>query len=120
PEFNEAKLKEWNCLGCVLHDYLPIWVPYRYMNHKFHEDFPAPLNRLTLVGQGEIMAFVRVETEHRYQYTAPQPIKATFHSYYFPGWTLYIDGERAESRISPRFDGVISLNLPAGFHDITL
>ncbi len=55
----------------------------------------------------------------RYQVNAPQAIELRFRQFYFPGWAATIDGESAVLFPHQEF-GLLSLNVPAGEHIVTL
>ena len=53
------------------------------------------------------------------QLTADQPTTLIANTFYYPGWVATINGQPAD--LTPRdSDGLISLNLPSGTHDITI
>jgi hypothetical protein len=45
------------------------------------------------------------------------PITLRFHIRYFPGWTIRIDGSKADSMRTPEF-GFMEVNVPAGTHRV--
>jgi hypothetical protein len=50
---------------------------------------------------------------------SPQPYQAIFHTFYFPGWTAWVDGQTAP--IAPVTErGLIGVTMPAGSHHLRL
>jgi hypothetical protein len=49
----------------------------------------------------------------------PIPFRATYHTFYFPGWTVRVDGERVPV-VPTDQTGLISFEVPAGRHTVTV
>ncbi len=77
----------------------------------------APLQKFEFVnGQGEIEEDNVISAiQHLTQINAKQPSLICFHSFYFPGWHVFIDGQ--ETKIYPNNPyGVILFLVPQGEH----
>jgi hypothetical protein len=102
----------------------PIWgrnIPYG--NPPEHEQYVTdPLrlvvSRVDMARYGDIMRVEEIDTDTS-RVTLTQPHSVRFHQYYFPGWTAWVNGASAEIYPDDEF-GLITLELPAGEHNITL
>lgn len=67
---------------------LPIWVPKNILWGNKTDWLPITLVR----GQASINQITRTSIIHRYHITVKEPSDFIEHTYYFPGWTLFING----------------------------
>jgi hypothetical protein len=105
-------------------EYLPIWVqqvpresPLEPM-YRAGEDIErldqAYLPENTRV-ESAIYGFNRMELV----ITSAEPYQAVFHTFYFPGWVAWVDGQPAS--VTPVTErGLIGVAMPAGLHDLQL
>jgi hypothetical protein len=107
--------------GTSYKEYLPIWVEEAPTDSPLLPAYQAdqPLEAVerfdvtSLPPGGRVLeaeyGFNRVEIA----VSSPQPFRARFHTFYFPGWKATVNGERIE--VSPAGPlGLISLDVPAG------
>ena len=105
----------------IRHEYLPRWVvPRPYTSEALLRDGEKPP---PLVMSGEIEAAELVwrkpaAEEWVLNVTSPQASLA-FHTYYFPGWRAYVDGQPREVRPVENL-GYIGLDLDQGEHQVVL
>lgn len=93
-------------------DYLPttIWSDERPAN--------VPLERIE-VGQGTLDYHEYSSTKYDATVDSKEPTELVLHSFYYPGWTAYIDGQK--TIVNPNKPvGDISLDIPSGRHYIKL
>lgn len=99
-------------------EYLPRWVA------EAREEFFLPLDKpslptpslssadipnVTLGRQSPLDKVLRVETE--------KGMRLAFHTFYFPHWRIYVDGEAKEAYPSGRL-GLLTVDLPPGDHQV--
>ncbi|MCB0155155.1 MAG: hypothetical protein KDF65_10200, partial [Anaerolineae bacterium] len=105
-------------------EYLPIWVQQTpsespleplYQNQLPIERLdPAYLPPAASI-ESASYGFNRVEVI----IDAPEPTQVVFHTFYFPGWTAYLDGQPLP--VGPVTErGLIGLEMPAGSHRLLL
>jgi hypothetical protein len=58
-------------------------------------------------------------TRHVYLVTAPTAVTVMESTFYYPGWTVLIDGKETGTKPAPNF-GLISFQVPAGQHTLTV
>ncbi len=99
-------------------EYLPAWVkearkeiflPLAKPSVPMPILSPADIPSVTLGRQGPLDKVLSVETE--------KGMKLIFHTFYFPHWRIYIDGEKKEPYPSGRL-GLLTVDLPPGHHRI--
>jgi uncharacterized membrane protein len=92
-------------------EYVPRWVqvPLQYTG----VGLISPDSRLStrLVSSGS--------TRHVYSVSAPAAVTVMESTFYYPGWTVLIDGHETSITPAPNF-GLISFQVPAGQHTITV
>ncbi len=78
-------------------------------------NFTSPENRLEITsGQGEVLSFKNDrDLNFTYKVQVKAPLTVLFHTYYFPGWEVYINQKRVEKLIENPF-GLISFTIPQG------
>jgi len=100
-------------------EYVPIWVkadrsvvglPPRDLVPFEAEDLsPEEIPQVVLGRQGLLSSQMKV--------TSAQPLTLRFHTFYFPGWKVYMDGE--EAPIYPSGDlALLSVDVPSGEHEV--
>lgn len=91
--------------------FTPKWIqipPMAFPKHKFE----------ILKGEGEIEDYRQLNSiSHSATIDAVSPLLVCFHSFYYPGWKVFIDGKEGEIYPDNPF-GVILFVLPAGEHDV--
>jgi hypothetical protein len=104
--------------GTSYDEFKPIWgerIPY---------DVPADLNtyatnplRIVAVQPDAADAQITQRTDRQFQVQALHPFEMRLQQFYFPGWTVTVNGVAAT--IEPEPDrGLIALQLPAGAHTV--
>jgi len=92
-------------------EYTPKWVqvpPLAFPPQKFE----------IVQGAGQFSQYTRVSAvEYRIQINADQPSLVCFHSFYFPGWRVFIDGQEAQINPNNKY-GLILFVVPQGNHQI--
>jgi 6-pyruvoyl-tetrahydropterin synthase related domain len=93
-------------------EYTPVWVQQR-------PQAPATEPLTAVIGQGRVLTSKLAGTVQEYVVESPGASWLRLNTFYFPGWTLYVDGvERPVDHDNP--EGVMEFSLPAGQHDIKL
>jgi hypothetical protein len=105
-------------------EYIPIWVE--------HVPTGSPLEPFYYAGEvierfdssslpegASVMSARYRATEAYLLISSPKPFRATFHTFYFPGWKAYVDEEEVEITPTDCF-GLVSFDVPSGEHEITL
>lgn len=96
----------------IIPDYLPIWVekePQKIAENDYQIIAGDP--KVTLQESKTQITAISV--------LAQSPFKIRFNRFYFPGWNLYANGQKAN--INYKNDkGIINLSLPAGNYDLKL
>ena len=92
---------------------LPMWV-----SSVKNLPMPSP-NRLTLRAEHATILSYKApsEIEHVYRLKSDSQDLAFFHTFYFPGWKVYIDGKETLVSVVPRV-GAMGFTVPAGEHDL--
>jgi hypothetical protein len=91
-------------------EYEPVWVQQRPQS-------PAGERLSLLSGSGSLTALHLSPTRYQFQATITQAARLRINTFYFPGWTLYVDGgERPLDYSSPQ--GVMEFSLEPGEHRV--
>lgn len=107
--------------GCYAKEYRPLTAKPEFTDPAAMGAMNRPANRLTTAGAGfEALAYEHRGTAYAWKYRAAQDSPAVAHLFFFPGWSLRIDGRRASERMGKHESGLIALNLPAGEHTAEL
>ncbi len=105
--------------GTSYDEFKPIWgehVPYDVPEIDTYVTDPLHISVITKGLEG---VTVRLLDGLRYQVNSAQPFELHFRQFYFPGWAASIDGQSTPVFPNQEF-GLVSLNVPAGDHVITL
>ena len=100
----------------TLAEYLPRWVQHLP---------PAPgevaekLDRASLPEGASADLLEHGPVRHAYRLESSQPFRARFLTFYYPGWTAYLDGKKVDITIEPG-SGLMTLPVPAGSHTLEL
>jgi len=100
-------------------EYVPIWVeadrsvvglpPPDLVPSEPKELLPEEIPQVSLGGQGLQTWQMRV--------SSAEPFALRFHTFYFPGWRVYLDGQ--ETAVYPSGDlALLSVDVPQGEHDV--
>ncbi|GEM_PF-180243 len=93
-------------------EYLPVWV-------KDRPQAPAAEPLTLLAGSGRVTATRLLPGDQEYQVEIGQTARLRANTFYFPGWTLLVDGyERPLDYANPQ--GVMELTLEPGRHQVRL
>jgi hypothetical protein len=102
-------------------DYLPSWVnPRPYTSEALWQggDKPTPLTIAGQTASAAPMALGPTSERWAIDVTSPEALLA-FHTYYYPGWEAFVDGQPAQIEPMPGL-GYIGLRLPQGSHEVSL
>ena len=104
--------------GCQLGEYRPLTAPRFLLNYKFHEDYPPQPSRIMRAsGPLQLIDYKHRGVSYDYDYEAPEEVRVVIQVFWFPGWTLDVDGESAKPRVGiDRELGYVELRLPPGRH----
>ena len=85
-------------------------------------DYPIQAEKVEIIeGEGKITASDITTERHSLQVSATSPIRLVDYTFYFPGWTLLVNGtETTPEYQDPSYRGVITYRLPAGEHTVEL
>lgn len=118
-DFIRYELDTYSFGGTSYDEFKPIWgegIPYDTPDIDSYVSDPLRIDFITRNDEGK--ALTR-EAPLTYRYNAPQPQEVHFRQFYFPGWAATIDGVPVEVFPNKEF-GLLSVNVPAGEHVITL
>ncbi len=102
-------------------DYLPSWVnPRPYTSEAFWEEGgkPAPLTVSGQTASADPMSLRPTSERWAIEVTSPEAF-LVFHTYYYPGWEAFVDGQPAQVELMPGL-GYIGLHLLHGSHEVRL
>lgn len=102
--------------------YFPIWVQRRPTESPLESQYSnegvvARFDESALPGGGQIVEAEYTVNQARIVVRSPEPFRARYLSFYFPGWRAWIDGERVEIAPSDP-EGLITFDVPRGQHTI--
>jgi hypothetical protein len=105
-------------------EYLPRWVPTIPSTSPLAEALVRgdPVQRLDPASLPDgTTASLRNQTAvgEDYALEGSGPFQARFFTFYFPGWTAFVDGQPVEILIEPD-SGLVSVPVPAGSHELRL
>ena len=111
----------------TLGEYVPRWVERMPTSSPLAEALkrgvpPQSLEKLDRVQLPEGVEARRLEysaVHERYAFESPQPFRARFLTFYFPGWEAQLDGQPLAVSVEPDC-GLIVLDIPAGKHTLLL
>ncbi len=86
------------------------------------KDYPQQKTLLTVIeGTAEARIIKETASKRSYQVSAEIPSRISFNTFYFPGWTILIDGlEQTVEYQDPSYRGVMTLKIPQGSYRIDL
>jgi hypothetical protein len=72
-------------------------------------------------GNGKITSETLKNSSRTYSIDAKTQLRMVDHTFYFPGWSVYIDGAKTNIEFqNPDYRGVITYIVPAGKHSVYL
>jgi hypothetical protein len=80
---------------------------------------PQKLDPTSLPPGATVEPIAHLAESDTLQVDTPQPFVATLFSLYWPGWQVYLDGQRLPVRIATE-TGLIQATIPAGRHTLTI
>ena len=101
---------------------MTIWVEEQPQTSPLVPQYLAgePLMKAHVLAQGGTVEMVRHGgASEEIVVRSPQETEVQFYTYYFPGWTAYVDGRKASIYPSGP-QGLITLRMPAGEHRVFL
>lgn len=117
PEINDATLRANLAKSTIEGEgnsqSVPLWIKSKIPWTK-----DTPKHHLEVVsGSAVIHNIERQNEEHTYKVNSFEPVQLKENTVYFPGWTLYLNGEKKNIDTSLlEEDGVIRTPIPAGNH----
>jgi len=105
----------------IRNDYLPRWVdPRPFTSEAFWlgGSKPVPFAIEGQVASANLVALGPTSERWAIEVASPESLLA-FHTYYYPGWVAYVDGQRLAVEPLPGL-GYIGLRLSQGAHDVLL
>ena len=70
---------------------------------------------------GEVTNAIIKNGYREYQMVAETPIRMADYTFYYPGWTVYVDNQAVPIQYQdPKFRGVITYDVPQGNHHVML
>jgi hypothetical protein len=86
------------------------------------EDYPARKNQIGIIaGKGAIISQNVHNSTRKYMINAFTPLELVDYTFYFPGWTVFVDGVKTNIEFqNPLYRGVITYHIPAGKHSVSL
>ena len=109
--YSPASIAQNGITTSTREEYEPRWVQARI---KYTGDGILTPTPLTVVRE-----LSRSSTRHEYAVTAPALVTVRDSTYYYPGWTVLIDGHETAVSPAPVF-GAISFQVPPGNHTVTI
>ncbi len=108
----------------TLGEYNPRWVEAVPSTSPLVEDYLAgrPLDKLDREALPDGVRADKLEhtaISDRYHFQSAEPFVARFHTFYFPGWRAYLDGQPVEIEIT-KPEGLVAVTVPAGEHKLLL
>lgn len=84
------------------------------------EDYPDKNKQGEIIlGTGTIIKQTLSNSSRRYQIDAKTPLRMVDRTFYFPGWTVYVDNVKTNIEFqNPNYRGVITYNVPPGNHSV--
>lgn len=85
-------------------------------------DYPIKPEKPAIIeGRGKIEEAVIKNSSRHYQIDAQTSLRMVDYTFYFPGWNVYVDGVKTDIQFQdPQYRGVITYNVPAGRHKVSL
>ncbi|MBI2617153.1 hypothetical protein HYW55_03415 [Candidatus Gottesmanbacteria bacterium] len=86
------------------------------------ENYARPSHPIEIIeGKGVIIPVKRDTTHHIFEVTSETPVRIVDNTFYFPGWTVAIDGNSTDIQFQdPDYRGLITFLAPQGSHTITV
>lgn len=84
------------------------------------EDYPDKKSQGEIIeGTGKIIKQTLKNSSRSYKIDAKTSLKMVDHTFYFPGWNVYVDNVKTNIEFqNPSYRGVITYNVPAGEHSV--
>ncbi len=105
-------------------EYVPIWVSQLPQESPIQEMYlsgqsPERLDVVYLPEGASVTTTRYAFNDFEFELNAPEAYQAIFHTFYFPGWTAWLNGEMiATAPVTER--GLLSVPMPAGQHTLRL
>ncbi len=108
----------------TLGEYNPRWVKAVPSTSPLVEDYLAgrPIDKLDREALPQGVRADQLEhtaISDRYRFQSTEPFLARFHTFYFPGWRAYLDGQPVEIEVTEP-GGLLAVNVPPGEHQLGL
>lgn len=104
--------------------YFPVWVEERPRGSTLEAQYAsgAAVRRFdaSVLPQGaQVVASDYGPNRARIEVESPRAFRARYLTFYFPGWRVWVDGERVEVTPSDQ-EGLITFEVPAGRHTVSI
>ena len=86
------------------------------------QDYKVEKNKIEIIGgEGKVQSREVKNSERIYQLKAETPLTLVDHTFYFPGWHVYVDGNDTPIEFqNPLYRGVITYSVPSGEHKVVV
>lgn len=83
-------------------------------------EYPHKPNKIDIIeGTGEIIGKNIKNSSRNYMIIAKTPLRLVDYTFYFPGWSVFVDGRKANIEFQdPKYRGVITYRVPSGKHTV--
>lgn len=104
-------------------DFLPVTVemippPMETLVESYRSEGPIDkVNRATVPNGATVTILEHRANYDHFEVTTAEAFRLRLYTFYFPGWRAYVDGEEVEIEVA-RPEGFITLDVPAGHHDV--
>ena len=108
----------------VIGEYMPIWAKEIPTTSPLMPAYLAgqpveKLNRQALPDPVQAQLLEHTVVSDRYRFRSDQPFTAHFHTFYFPAWKAYLDGQPTQIQLTDPF-ALIAVPVPTGEHELLL
>lgn len=108
----------------VIGEYMPVWAKEIPTTSPLMPAYLAgqpveKLNRQELPDSVQAQLLEHTVVSDRYRFSSDQPFTVHFHTFYFPAWRAYLDGQPTQIQFTDPF-ALIAVPVPAGEHELLL
>lgn len=105
-------------------EYLPRWVQRLPDTREMQAEIvsgrdPDRADRSSLPAGASVQAIARQPLGVTYSVDSPQDFRFVYHTFYFPGWRVALDGESVPIHVTSP-EGLISVDVPHGKHSLRI
>ncbi len=124
PDYFRYELSTQTMGTTVIGEYMPVWATEIPTTSPLMPTYLSgqpveKLNRQKLPGSVKAQLLEHTVVSDRYRFNSEQPFTAHFHTFYFPAWRAYLDGQPTQIQIAAPF-ALLAVPVPAGEHELLL